>query len=180
MGGAGFPPCYVLGVNSGGGNEDNGDLPQKIPGMYCYSPRPQLYSRLTLSHTFARDSRTHTRKSPMQSLLLSPGSWCTSFWCALHESISQSYISSGFSIVGLMVTSFKRTYAILTPKVPDYVPDHCQSVPPPEMPNTVLSQSLWDLWVLVWKRFVWALWESLAAITFDYKCEFAPLTVLPS
>ena len=133
MGDAGFPPCYVLGVNYGGGIEDNGDLPQKIPGMYCYSPCPQLCSRLTLSHAFARDSRTHTSKSPMGSLLLSPGSWCTSFWCALHESISQSYISSGFSIVGLMATSFKRTYAILTPKVPDHAPDHCQPVPPPEM-----------------------------------------------
>ena len=36
MGGAVFPPCYLPGgPNYGGGNEDNGDLPQKIPGMYC-------------------------------------------------------------------------------------------------------------------------------------------------
>ena len=37
-------------------------------------------------------------------------SWCTSFCCALQESISQSYVSSGRSIVGLMMTSSKRSY----------------------------------------------------------------------
>ena len=31
-----FPAVY-LGPNYGGGNEDNGDFPQKIPGMYLYS-----------------------------------------------------------------------------------------------------------------------------------------------
>ena len=30
--------------------------------------------------------------------------------------------------------------------------------------NTVLSQSLWGLWVLVLTRFVWALWASLAGM----------------
>ena len=29
--GAVFPPCYLPGPNYGGGNEDNGDLLQKIP-----------------------------------------------------------------------------------------------------------------------------------------------------
>ena len=29
-----------LGQNYGGGNEDNGDFPQKIPGMYSYKPMP--------------------------------------------------------------------------------------------------------------------------------------------
>ena len=39
-----------------------------------------------------------------------PGFWCTRFCCVLQESISQSYVSSGRSIVGLMVTSSKRSY----------------------------------------------------------------------
>ena len=43
--------------------------------------------------------------------------------------------------------------------------------------NTVLSQSLWDSWVLVCIRFVWALWASLVGIGFDSKCEFAPSTI---
>ena len=40
-------------------------------------------------------------QSPVESLLLSPGSWCTQgFVCALQESVSQSCVSSGASIVG--------------------------------------------------------------------------------
>ena len=44
--------------------------------------------------------------------------------------------------------------------------------------NTVLSQSLWGLWVLVCKRFVWALWASLAGMGFDSKHNVDPPTVL--
>ena len=49
----------------------------------------------------------------------------------LQESTSQSYVSSGSSIVGLMATSSKRTYAI--PRAPVPAADHCQPVPPQEM-----------------------------------------------
>ena len=44
--------------------------------------------------------------------------------------------------------------------------------------NTVLAQSLWGLWVLLWTRFVWALWASLSEMGFDSKCEFVPPTIL--
>ena len=44
--------------------------------------------------------------------------------------------------------------------------------------NTVLSQSLWGLWVLVCTKFVSALWASLAGMGFDSKCDFAPPTIL--
>ena len=59
----------------------------------------------------------HTQESLGQSLvgslLLSPGSWCTQCSvCALQESISQSCVSSGSSLLGLMATSSKRAYAI--------------------------------------------------------------------
>ena len=60
-------------------NEDNGDLPEKIPCMYCYTQCPQPCSRPPLTHTSARDSQTPTGKS-VESLLLSPGSWCTRFY----------------------------------------------------------------------------------------------------
>ena len=33
-------PAIYLGPNYGGDNEDNGDLPQKIPCMYCYISVP--------------------------------------------------------------------------------------------------------------------------------------------
>ena len=55
---------------------------------------------------------TPTGKSPVGSQFLSPRFWCTRFCCALQASISQSCVSSGSSLVGLMATSSKRAYAI--------------------------------------------------------------------
>ena len=46
-------PVIDLGPNYGGGNEDNGDLPQKIPCMHCYTQCPQPCSKVkvkSLSH----------------------------------------------------------------------------------------------------------------------------------
>ena len=57
-----------------------------------------------------RHQQASLGQSLVGSLLLSPGSWCTRFCCALQESISQSCVSSGSSMVGLMATSLKRTY----------------------------------------------------------------------
>ena len=69
-------PAIYVGPNYGGGNEDNGDLLQKIPCMYCYCSRPPL------THASAGNSWTLTGKSGSVSCgltLLSPGSWCTRF-----------------------------------------------------------------------------------------------------
>ena len=71
-------------------------------------------------------------QSLVGSLLLSPGTLCTRFCCALQETISQSCVSSSSSMVGLMVTSSKRAYAIpksASPRGPAPVADHCQPVP---------------------------------------------------
>ena len=43
--------------------------------------------------------------------------------------------------------------------------------------NTVLSQFLWGVWVLVCTRFVWALWAFLVGMGFDCKCYLAPPTI---
>ena len=63
------------------------------------------------------------------SLLLSPGSWyAQSSVCALQESISQSFVSSGSSMVGLMTTSSKGAYAIpnsVAPRAPVPAAVHC-------------------------------------------------------
>ena len=98
--------------NYGGDNEDNGALLQKVP--WCTAalrasdpaaghrrPTPPLeipgYSWACLGQFFVR------------SLLLSPGSWCAQgFVGALQESVPQSCVSSGGSMVGFMVTSSKR------------------------------------------------------------------------
>ena len=76
MGEAVFPPYYLPGPNYGGGNEDNGDLPQKTPCMHCYSPCPQSCSRPPPTHTFTRDSWTPTGKSGTVSCgITAPFSW---------------------------------------------------------------------------------------------------------
>ena len=96
-------------------------------------------------------------QSPVGSLLLSPGSWCTRFCCAFQESISQSCVSSGSSIVGLMMTSSKRAYTIPRSAAPR-APDPAQSTADLHLrrrhSNRVLCQSLWGPWVLVHTRFV--------------------------
>ena len=94
-----------------------------------YSPCPQPCIRPVPTHAFTRNSSTPIDMSSVGSLFLSPGSWCVRFCCALQKSVSQSYVSSGSSTVSLMATSSKRTYAILTPRAPVPVADHCQPVP---------------------------------------------------
>ena len=60
------------------------------------------------------------------SFLLGPDA--QSSVCALQESICQSCVSSGSSVMGLMVTSSKRAYAIpksVAPRAPVPVAVHC-------------------------------------------------------
>ena len=73
-----------LNWNYGGGNEDNGDLLQKIPSIYWNSPCPQPCSRPPPTHFFTGDSQTPTGKSPGWSLFLSPVSWFTKLCCSLQ------------------------------------------------------------------------------------------------
>ena len=40
MAGAVFPPCSLPRAKHGGGNEDNGDLLQKVPWKHCYTRAP--------------------------------------------------------------------------------------------------------------------------------------------
>ena len=124
-----FPPCYLSGANYGGGNEDNGDLPRKIPCIYCYTvPQPcSSHHRPTPPSETPGHPQASPGQSPVGSLLLPPGSWCTRFCCSLQESISQSGVSSGSSMVRLMVTSSKRAYAIprsAAPRAPVPVATH--------------------------------------------------------
>ena len=71
-------------------------------------------------------SQTSLGQSLVGSLLLSPG--VQGSVCVLQESISQSCVSSGSSMMGLMVTSSKRAYAIprsAAPRAPAPVAGHC-------------------------------------------------------
>ena len=75
----------------------------------------------------------HSQASLGQSLVgplcLSPRSWCIlGSVCTLQESLSQSFVSSGSSMVGLMATSSKRVYAIpkfAASRAPVSVAVHC-------------------------------------------------------
>ena len=101
--------------------------PNPAAGHYKPTPPPE-----TPGHSWAS-----LGQSLVGSLLLSPGSWCTQgSVCALQESISQSSVSSGSSMVGLMATSSKRAYATpksAAPRAPVPVAVHCRSIPPQEM-----------------------------------------------
>ena len=77
--------------------------PNPEAGHHRPTPPPE-----TLGH-----SQTSLGQSLEGSLLLYPGSWCTKVSvCACQESISQSCVSSGTFMVGLMAISSKRAYAI--------------------------------------------------------------------
>ena len=131
MGGT-VPSLFDLKPNYGGGNEDNVTSfkrphactaslsgPNPEAGHHQPTPLPE-----TLGH-----SQASLGQSLVGSLLLSPWFWCTErSVCALQESISQSCVSSGSSMVGLMVTSSKRAYAIpksAAPRAPVLVAAYC-------------------------------------------------------
>ena len=67
---------FVLKPNYGEGNEDNGDLLQKVPCTHCYTQCPQPCSRPLLTHASAGDSNTLTGKSESVSYgVTAPFSW---------------------------------------------------------------------------------------------------------
>ena len=62
--------------NYGGGDEDDGDLLQKVSCTQCCTQRPRPCSRPPLTHTSARDSWTLTAKSgSVSSGAIAPFSW---------------------------------------------------------------------------------------------------------
>ena len=83
--GRGFVPSLLFDLrpNYGGGNEDNGNLFQKVPCMHCYTQYPQPCSRPPWSHVSTRDSWTLTGKYGLVSgEVTAPFSWvlvCTKF-----------------------------------------------------------------------------------------------------
>ena len=92
MTGAVSLPVIYLGPNYGEGNEDNGDLLQKVPHMHCCTQRPQLCSRPLPTHASTGDSWTLPGKSGSVSCkVTAPFSWflvTQGFVRALRESVS--------------------------------------------------------------------------------------------
>ena len=81
-------------------------------------------------------SQGNLGQSFVGSLLLYPESWYTQVSiCACQEFVSQPCVSSGSSLVGLMLTSSKRVYAIprsAAPGAPALAAVCCWPVPPQE------------------------------------------------
>ena len=121
---------------------------------------PLTLQQATASTRFCRDPWTLTGKSGSVSCGVTASfSWvlvCTGLFVLSKSLFPQSYVSSGGSMVGLMVTSSKRAMPYLGMLHPEPLPLWqatadlylCR-----RHSNTVLSQSLWGLWVLVYTRF---------------------------
>ena len=131
--GQGYVPSLLFDLrpNCGGGNEDNGDLFQKIPCTHRYTQCPRLCSRPLLTHASARDTWTLMGKSGSVSCGVPvPFSWVLvrTRFCFPNSLFPQSCVSSGGFMMGLMAPSFKRAYAIprsTAPRAPAPEAVHC-------------------------------------------------------
>ena len=144
MGGAVFPPCCLTWTKLWWGNENKGP-PSK--GLVVFSaPDPATgHCQPTPLPENSGHSQASLGQSPLGSLLPSPGSWCAQgFVCVLQECVSQSCVSSGGNMVGLMETSSKRAYAMprksAAPKAPAPAAVHCWPIP---MQETLKHGSCW-------------------------------------
>ena len=151
---------FDLRPNYGGGNEDNGDLLQKVP-MYplLHSVPPTLQQPTADPHLCWRLLDTHGQVWVSLlwghcSFLLGPGA-LKGFVCASKSLFPQSCLSPGGSIVGLIVTSSKRAYAIprsAAPRASAPAAGHCWPIPPQETlrhSKAGLVQSLQHLLVCI-------------------------------
>ena len=111
--------CFLHAIyvrsNHSGGNEDNGEPLQRSHArtatLNAANPAAGHHQPMPLMETSGR-SQASLGQSLVGSLLLLPGSWCIRFYLCPLRVYFQSCVSSGSSMVGLMVTSSKRTYAI--------------------------------------------------------------------
>ena len=177
---------FDLKPNYGGGNEENGDLLQKVPWTHCHTQYPRPCSRASLTHAFTRDSCTLTGKSgsvscgvtvPFSCVLV-----CTGMFVSSTSLFPQSHVSFGDSMVVLMVTSSKRAYAT-TRSAASRAPAPVQATADPNLcrKHSNTQRQVWlSLCGVSWctQGFVWALWASLAGMGFDSKCDCAPPTIL--
>ena len=108
--GQGCVPSLLFDWKHGGGDEDDGDLLQKIPCTHCCTQCPRRCSRPLLTHASTGDSWTLTGKSGSVSC----GVTVRFSWVLVHTRFCfcPPSVCSGSSMVGLIVTSSKRAYAI--------------------------------------------------------------------
>ena len=123
---------FDLNPNCSGGNEDNGDLLQKVPGIHCHTQWPRPCSRPPLTHASTRDSWTLKGKSgsvscgvtaPFSRVLVHTG------FCLCPPRVCSSVLCKFWQLNGgLMATSSKRAYVITkstAPRAPAPAAVHC-------------------------------------------------------
>ena len=123
---------FDLRPNYGGGNEDNGDLLQKVPCALLHSVPPTLQQATTDPGLRWRLLNTHRQVWVCLlwdhcSFLPGPGTHKVLF-VPFKSLFPQSCVNSGGSMVELMLTSPKRAYAIprsTAPRAPAPVTSHC-------------------------------------------------------
>ena len=95
---------------------NNGELPKKIPCIYRYSlcPNPAAGHHQT---TPLPDSRTRTDKTPVGSLFLSSGSWCTRF-CLCPPRVFFPVLCKFCQLYGGVKGDLLQDHAIHTPQSP--------------------------------------------------------------
>ena len=119
-------------------------------------------------------------QSLVESLLLSPRSWCAQgFVCALQVSVSP-ILCKIWQLCGGVNGDLLQEGLCHTQVDCTQSPCPCSSplLSPQETLRHSSGQSLWGLWALVYTRFVWALRVSLVGKGFDSKCDFTPPTIL--
>ena len=142
-------------------NEDNGNLLQKVACTHCCTQCLQPCSRPPLNHTSSqRLLDTHRKSGSVSFGITAPFSWVPEHtrFCLCPPRVYFPVLCKFWQLyVSLMVTSSKRAYAIPRSAAPE-PPPLWQTTADPYLhrrhSNTVLSQSLWGLWVLVLTRFV--------------------------
>ena len=142
---------------------------------------PQPCSRPPPTHTTTGDSWTLTGKSGSVSCGVTAFSWVlvhTSF-CLCPPRVGFLVLCKFWQLYGGVNDDFLQGGLLPYPGLlhPEPLPLWKATADPylhRRRSNTVLSQSLWGLWVLVCTRFVWALWMFLMGMGFDSKCIFAP------
>ena len=153
-------PDIYLGPNYGGGNEDNRDLLQNIPSIYCYIQCPQPCSRPPPTHASAGDSWTLLGKSGSVSCwVTAPFSWVLVNKVLLcPPRVYFPVLCKFWHLCGgvnghLLQEDLCHTHTQSPCPCGRPLPN-CTSTADPQ---TVLSQSLWSPWVLVHTRFVSAI-----------------------
>ena len=161
MGRAVFPPCCLT------WNQTMVEVMKimvtsiKVPCTHCYTQCPQPWSRPPLTHASAGDSWTLMGMSRSVSCgITAPFSGVlvhTRFCVCPPRACFQSPVSSGGSLVELMVISSQKAYTkpmCAAPRAPSPVAGHCWSVPVQETlkhSKAGLAQSLWGF--LLYRRF---------------------------